>query len=300
VLGPAADADEIVKKVQRLQIGLPAEDEFSVILGWLGRCQLVHKLDQSQFPPESQSLYQVPDLIAVFDYHGRSIPVLIEVKTDKDATLSWPPDYRERLQQYADTLRLPLLVAWRRKNLWTLFDVRHLAKATTNFNIKFTEAMKQTLMCELAGDFSFSFKSGTGAHLKIKKLNKTEDGFEGVIEEAYFANADGKRFANVPGLLHLFLCLDQESVVVEEESHILQSFVSLSANAEWGHRALATLLRFSTRTDTIHWREILEKNNVPQVIEGGLRVAANQALEVGFIEHCLHVRPLTMPDFLTR
>ena len=289
-----------MKRVQRLQIVLPAEDEFSVILGWLGRCQLVHKLDQFQFPPESRSLFQVPDLIAVFDYHGRSIPVLIEVKTDKDATLSWPPDYRERIQQYADTLGLPLLVAWRRKTLWTLFDVRHLAKATTNFNIKFTEAIKQTLMCELAGDFSFSFKSGTGAHIKIKKLSKTEDGFEGVIEEAYFANADGQRFENVPGLLPLFLCLDQESKVNEEDSHILQSFLSLSGNAEWGHRALATLFRFSTRADTIHWREILEKNNAPQIIAGGLKSAVKQAQEVGFAECCLHVRPLTMPDFLGR
>jgi Holliday junction resolvase len=299
-LGLAADADKIAKGVQRLQIGLPAEDEFSAILGLLGRCQLVHKLDQGQFPPESRSLYQVPDLIAIFDYHGRSIPVLIEVKTEKDATVSWRPDYRERLQRYADTLGLPLLVAWRHKTLWTLFDVRHLAKATTNFNIKFTEAIKQTLMCELAGDFSFSFKSGTGAHIKMKKLNKTEGGFEVVIEDAYFANADGQRFADVPGLFQLFLCLDHESVVVEEESHFLQSFMSISANAEFGHRALATLLRFATSADTIHWREILEKNNVPPVIEAGLKAAAKQAEKVGFVEHCLHVKPVTMPDFLSK
>ena len=299
-LGPAPDPDEIVKKVQRLQIGLPAEDEFSVILGWLGRCQLVHKLDQSQFPPESRSLYQVPDLIAVFDYHGRSVPVLIEVKTDKDATHSWPPDYRERLHQYADTLGLPLLVAWRRKTLWTLFDARHLAKATTNFNIKFTEAIKQTLMCELAGDFSFSFTSGAGAHIKMKKLNKTEDGYDVVIEDAYFANADGQRFEDMPGLLQLFLCIDQDSVVVEEESHFLQSFISISGIAEFGHRALVTLLRFSTGANAIHWREILEQNNAPPLIRAGLKAAVERAIKIGFVEHCLHVKPVTMPEFLTR
>ncbi len=92
----------------------------------------------------------------------------------------------------------------------------------------------------------------------------------------------------------------QESVVVEAESHLLQSFMSISANAEFGHRAPATLLRFSTNADTIHWREILEKNNVPPVIRAGLKAAVKRAEKVGFVERCLHIKPVTMPDFLTR
>jgi hypothetical protein len=31
-------------------IGLPVEDEFSVACAWLGKCQLLHKLDQHQVP----------------------------------------------------------------------------------------------------------------------------------------------------------------------------------------------------------------------------------------------------------
>nr|MBF4317138.1 hypothetical protein [Vibrio anguillarum] len=42
-LGWSADAKSIAERVHRLNIGLPLEDEFSIICGWLGQCSLVHK-----------------------------------------------------------------------------------------------------------------------------------------------------------------------------------------------------------------------------------------------------------------
>src|SRR5262245_55773353 len=80
-LGLGADPKAVADRVRRLQVGLPAEDEFSVLLMWLGRCRLVHKLDQLQRPSDSRARWHVPDLFAVFDYHGTELPVLIEVKT---------------------------------------------------------------------------------------------------------------------------------------------------------------------------------------------------------------------------
>ena len=183
-LGPGADAEVVADRVKRLQVGLPAEDEFSVILSWLGRCRLVHKLDQVQSPRESRKHLRVPDLLAVFDYHGRDVPVLIEVKTGIDKTLSWRPDFRDALQRYADTMKLPLLIAWRHRTFWALFEARHLTKATKNFNIQFVDALRNTLMSELAGDFTFSLRPGCGLHLKIRKLSEeTEQGFHGRIDE---------------------------------------------------------------------------------------------------------------------
>jgi hypothetical protein len=38
-LGYSGDAASIARKVKRLNLGLPAEDEFSVICAWLGRPQ---------------------------------------------------------------------------------------------------------------------------------------------------------------------------------------------------------------------------------------------------------------------
>jgi Holliday junction resolvase len=45
------------------------------------KCKLVHKLEQEQYPLASSDKYQVPDLFAVFDYEGKEILVLIEVKS---------------------------------------------------------------------------------------------------------------------------------------------------------------------------------------------------------------------------
>jgi hypothetical protein len=250
-LGLSADPRAVAARVRRLQVGLPAEDEFSVLLTWLGRCRLVHKLDQLQRPPGSRARWFVPDLLAVFDYHGTDLPVLIEVKTipfDNNA-LSWPAAYRERIVRYASLMKIPLLVAWRFGTFWTLFDVRQLTPSPIRFRITFLDALKQTLMTELAGDFSFSLRPGCGMHLKIRKLGETADGFHGVIEDAYWTNADGERFKTALGVFPLFLCLEQESIVVEDGLFVTQSFVIPDAKmAEFASRALAMLLRFSSRT----------------------------------------------------
>jgi hypothetical protein len=155
-LGLEADPKALTERIRRLQVGLPAEDEFSVLLTWLGRCRLVHKLDQLQRPSDSRTRWFVPDLLAVFDYHGAEVPVLIEVKTTpfNNNTLSWPPAYRDRIIRYADMLKLPLLVAWRYGSFWTLVNARQLTPSPVRYKITFLDAMKQTLMTELAGDFS--------------------------------------------------------------------------------------------------------------------------------------------------
>src|SRR5262245_61025507 len=98
-LGLSADPKAFADRVRRLDLGLSAEDEFSVLLTWLGRCRLVHKLDQLQRPSDSRTRWFVPDLLAVFDYCGTDLPTLIEVKTTlfNKNTLSWSVAYRERI-----------------------------------------------------------------------------------------------------------------------------------------------------------------------------------------------------------
>jgi len=61
--GHRVDRQSFLDRAKRLEIGLPVEDEFCVILNWLGNTRLVHKLDQLQTPPDSKSYYQIPDLL---------------------------------------------------------------------------------------------------------------------------------------------------------------------------------------------------------------------------------------------
>jgi Holliday junction resolvase len=241
----------------------------------------------------------VPDLLAVFDVRGQHYPVLIEVKASVDNTLSWKPDYLSSLERYAGLLGLPLLVAWKYQTFWTLFETKHFRKATTNFKISFIDAMKQNLLGILAGDFSFSFRPGTGMHMRMRKVEETTNGFESVIEEAYFSTADGRRHDGSGGMLQFFLCIDQEPSVVESDTEVLQSFViPTDQQAEFAHRAMVTIL--STFTEAHHgfsWRQVLTQNQLPH-LSGGPRQAAKNALDAGFLQFVIDQRPQTPPEFL--
>ena len=295
-----SDPAGIAAFVKRLERGLPAEDELCVVFHWLGQCRLVHKLDQFPYPPGVWKQYRVPDLLAGFEMSEQHYPVLIEVKASVRDFLSWKPDYLSSLQRYADLLGLPLLVAWKHRTFWTLFEARHLRPAPTRLKISFEGAMKESLLGVLGGDFSFCFRAGTGMHIRIRKLEQMTDGFKSVmIEEAYLLTPDGHRHTGAGGILQLFLCIEQEPSITETDTEVLQSFViSTDEHAEFAHRALVTLLgAFTQGKKPASWREVLLQSQLPH-LPGSPRLAANNALAAGFLRLGMNLRPHTMPEFL--
>lgn len=115
-LGPTS-ADSIRAQVhawraQRQERDRPMEDEFSVILQWLGGCRLVHKLHQFAFPPGPSQRFSIPALVAGFEVDDTTIPVLIDVADWSSGGMpSWEPSYVDSLQRYANLLSMPLLIA---------------------------------------------------------------------------------------------------------------------------------------------------------------------------------------------
>lgn len=199
-LGYDADASAVAEGVRRLDIGLPVEDEFSVVSAWLGKCQLLHKLDQHQVPIASKHGFQVPDLLAKFSTQTRNTPVLIEVKSKNEPRLSFRPDYLERLQNYADLMGMPLLIAWKFHLVWMLFEVRHMKKATKNFNITLNKALQENLLGALAGDVAYKIGAGAGVHLRFRKdkLIGTEKN-EGGHTEQWMTTIDDVAFTDYDG-----------------------------------------------------------------------------------------------------
>jgi hypothetical protein len=228
--------------------------------------------------------------------------VLIEVKTSSfgNNKLDWSPAYRNRLVKYAELLKMPLLVAWRFGTFWALFDVHQLTPSPIRYKIKFLDALKHTLMTEIAGDFSFSLRAGCGIHFRIRKFHETRDGgFEGIIEEAYWTDASGARVNDAPGVFPLFTCLEQESIISEDGEFITQSFVISDGRiAQFAHRALAMLLRLSMRAEDPHWRRALESKLSPPFAREGLRHAAQHAYDAGFLQESIQIRPTVLPPFL--
>ncbi len=294
-----SDPESIKAWVQRLERGLPAEDEFSVLVSWLGHCKLVHKLDQLQFPPDSTIHFRVPDLFAIFEHNGQDYPVLIEVKKKEDSKLSWKPDYLTSLKRYSDLLDVPLLVAWKCRGFWSLFEVRHFKRDFQNYNISFEAAMKQNLMGLLVGDFSYSLQPGLSLHFRMKKLEKTPDGWNAQIEQAYFSNANGERFESAPGLLPLFLSSVQEDTLTEEEGCLVQSFVIPTDRiSEFAHRSLVKLVWFAaTGEGATSWRVFLQGKTLPTLAKNFLD-AFPKASEAGFVQNIFRQVPHDQPIFL--
>lgn len=306
-LGWGAEAEQIAARIQRLNVGLPREDEFSVICGWLGCCDVIHKIDQKQTPEKSTEKYQVPDLLAVFNVKGKAVPALIEVKSKKDNTLSFRPDYMERLQRYADVVNLPILIAWKWQSLWMLFELRHLKKAQKNYNIHFGEAIKENLLGVLAGDFSYSLYPKAGLHFGIKKeeligTEETEDGkteqWKMVIEDVYFTNGDGEIVRKLPSQVQqLFVTWDLEESEEHTDTHITMNNVVPEGSMLFAHMALVRLLNWQMPTDQdIHWRAMLHGSNIVKGIDN-FRDAIQEAMVHKIVRTVINQVPRTEPAF---
>lgn len=254
----STDPSELARRFAVLYRTLEPEDEFSLLLSWLGKCELVHKLSQEQLPLGSTDEYRVPDLLAIFSHEGKSIPVLIEVKKTERPTLkNLKPGYLT----YASALGLPMLIAWKHHTLWTLFEMRHASRAEVNYKIDISRAMTENMLMLLAGDFSYKVVPGTAIRMRLKKLSEpgTDGSFTGEVTEAYFTNAAGTRIPDIPQLWHLLSLWQDEVEIVDEGSSVLQSFViQETGSAEFASRTFTKMQQALTslRGEEVDWRAV--------------------------------------------
>ena len=306
-VGWDADASDIARQVQRLDIGLPMEDEFSVVCAWLGGCEIIHKLDQHQMPRNSSETYQVPDLLAYFKTQSNNRPVLIEVKSKKDKKLSFRPDYLHRLQSYADLMGMPLLFAWKFHSIWMLFEAKHLKKAAKNFNISFETAMRENLLGVLAGDFAYRIGAGAGVHLRCDKeeLVSVVDHEDGELHtwklrvgEVAFTDRAGKVIpAPSSETQTLFGIWDLEEKREEYADFIGISFTAPEEGMQFAHSSLVRLLDLWHRgEEKMSWRRVSRKEKFTTIED--FRGAVNKAMDEKVVHIVLNMQPHSMPDFV--
>lgn len=307
-LGYDADAAAVAERVRRLDIGLPIEDEFSVVCAWLGKCQLLHKLDQHQVPIASKQEFQVPDLLAKFSTQTSKSPVLIEVKSKKDKLLSFKPEYMGRLQNYADLVDMPLLVAWKFHSLWVLFEARHMKKANKNFNITLATAMRENLLGILAGDVAYKIGAGAGIHLRFRKdrllgSEKTSEGqteqWVMTIDDVSFTDREGARRTDLGSAVQsLFTAWDLEEEEEHTDSHIHLHFVAGTEGVQFAHSALVYLLNWESPHDgRPHWRGLLRREQVSANV-ASFSAALDDAFRQKVVSHVFYLQPHATPDFL--
>jgi Holliday junction resolvase len=300
----SGDSAALMRRLATLAIGLPAEDELIFILSWLGRCVLAHKLDQPLASARSSSGYRVPDILAIFEYQGRQVPVLIEVKAYDRDKLKWKEDYLLGLQRYAATLGLPLLVAWRRLDLWYLVDARCFRKARTNFHLDSVRALKENLLGLLAGDFLFVAREGVVAHVEYTKDERMLDPegrvtWRGRKRGPFLSGPDGKRIERPhAGFLPILLASKVHEETIDEGTHYSERFVVQQDTARWAQTAIRAVILSAVEVDgRIPWRRIL-RDGESIVQRQTVREAADAGLADGLMDQVVDLFPQTTPDFL--
>jgi Holliday junction resolvase len=308
-LGWSHDPARLAQQLAQLNRGLPREDEFAVVCTWLGRCKFVHKLDQVQAPAKSIEHFQVPDLLAVFQSKERDIPVLIEVKSLEARTLSFRPDYRDRLLAYSETLGLPMLIAWKHHSIWSLFDIKHMTLAEKNYNISVGTALSESLLSTLAGDFSYTLPRGTGLHLRMKKeelLSSTRSGSEVheewkmVIDDVYHTDRDGNQRRDLStDVQTLFFVNNLDESQQHSDTHVHWHFTVQEDENKFAHMALTGLLNwYLGNGESLNWREVVGRGNpVPGM--NNFSETVKRALDEGVVKYIFHLQPQTTPPFLS-
>lgn len=305
-VGWDANASEVAKQVERLDKGLPVEDEFAVVCAWLGECDLIHKLDQHQIPRSSSDFYQVPDLLARFKTQTIERPVLIEVKSKAANTLSLQPDYLRRLQNYSELMGMPLLFAWKFHSLWMLFEAKHLTKATKNFNISWAVALRENLLGVLAGDFAYRIGGGSGVHLRCDKEEllsvEERDGcqvhtWNMRIGEVAFTDRNGNTIAAPSVATQTLLDIwDLEEQRTEHPKFVRVSFTAPQDGMQFAHSSLVRLLNVRSRGEKLSWRRVSRQDKITTI--ESFRAAVLKAMDERVVQIILDIQPHSMPDFV--
>ncbi len=309
-LGMDANPTELAERVRRLDIGLPVEDEFAVVCSWLGKTRLLHKLDQQQIPLHSASKYQVPDALALFNADEVDRPVLIEIKSKAAIKLSFKADYYERLKRYANLMDLPLLIAWKYHNVWVLFEANHMKLARTNYNILFTDAIKESLLGILAGDVAYKIGNGAGLHFQARKIERVEKSsdedetselWQMVMESVTFTDREGQHRKDLSSdVKALFTTWDLESRDTISDTHVTTSFIATGEGVQFAHTALVRLLAWQNKqNETTNWRKQLRNPKVTKDVDD-FEATLLRALDQKVVHCVMHLQPLTKPRFLRR
>ena len=124
-----------------------------------------------------------------------------------------------------------VLIAWRKYGIWSLVDLDAFPKAKTNFNLNFNDAMRNSLMSKLLGDFSYTPQVNSGVHISFKKEKlietiETDEGLQEnwhmVIDDVYFTNGDNKQVKELtPIAQQLFHSWDLTTTESHSDSHVV-------------------------------------------------------------------------------
>jgi Holliday junction resolvase len=312
LLGLSNEPQELLKRVDRLKKGMPAEDEFMALAVWMGKCKLIHKFEQEQFPKVSTEKYQVPDLLGVFDYEDTEIPVLIDVKVSEKEALPYAKfrltaSKYKKMTSYANLLGLPLLIAWKISGYWTLFDIREMQIHESAYYIDSSGAMKADLMYLLLDSvhitlmprvsFTFIFED---LGITAKKA-ENEEVHKMKTKAIRFTGYDGKPIAKMSMSQFVLWLFAEHEEKQTRKGNLFEVAFEVPENASGLPAfALLPLMLFQMNAEKKRpktWYEVVKNETYGNITYNQFKKAMKDGLGV-FVQYILNIVPHKHPDFL--
>lgn len=299
-----SNPESFLKHVQHVEFGLSAEIELASILRWLGTCCFVHRLSEDILEEPARSIWQVPDLFAIFELDGQVVSALIEVKTNDDFELRFRSGYLERLQAYAAILKQPLLIAWkpRRLGLWLLFDSSEIpASGDGSVVVDLNIAFQNDLMSILAGDFAIVPKEGAGLRVEMVRVGEkvpANDGYEAkfVVDQAFLRDSSGAEIKDAPETIFWTILSSARQHEEITDDRVVQEWLATGGLTR-AQLVLRTVAGFPlNEAERIHWKSI--GRNLNEIITREQILSDAKSQFGSSISYVFHQEPKKRPSFL--
>jgi Holliday junction resolvase len=302
------DGEALGERLNRIRSGLLPETEFFSTVSWLGNCAGIFRLDQTPMPIEGNATIRAPDFLAFVNHNERIVPILIEVKKTDDEKLVWSEAYLQSLTTFAQTVNLPLLVAWKWHEVWLLVDYSHFTKHTTAYHLTKGTAFTENLMSMAFGnvhvqmddEMTFVMKGLLVDH-KLKSAAEIPSAGTYQIQikgAAFRRNDDSLTLSEVnPELFLLFLTAPTENRVNVVSEHEIEIIYAPEAETSIAlSHVLLTFLYMTHQEEELDWDKILREG--PFTSSGKqFRDALEIGLEKGFVKYVFEQVPQTIPPY---
>jgi Holliday junction resolvase len=298
--------EALANRIRAVQKGLLPEDEFAATVCWLGHCLAIHRLDQTPMPglDNLSRTLRAPDFLVVAEVGGTPVPVLIEVKSRHEQRLDWSEAYLRSLKRFAEIVHLPLLVAWKCGDLWTLVDVRHFGRNVSAMRLDLGRALAEDLFCALFRNLRLRMNPELELIFDLKVLDEVPDGplfaegglnMEVVNAGFYYRGAVVRDYARE--LFSLFLSGQDEEEFRRTGKQACRLTFRPSRDSSFSlSNVLVREQVFRSGGDEVDWPTVLRR---PFRTSGRALVEAlPDMIRKHIVQYVFDIVPQTWPDFL--
>jgi Holliday junction resolvase len=298
----------VADRLAMIRDGLAPEIEFISAVNWLGHCLAVNRIDQLPLPRYLEGEeFRVPDVLAICRKGEKTVPVLIEIKKTLDDEIVWTEAYLFALRRFAEAMKMPILIAWKRGSIWTLNEIAHFQKRVKSYHLPWLDAMKENLMGLLFGDLHIMFTQRVSFFLDAEIESEQplpalpmvlpEGRYTLTVKKAGFL-LDGAEANVTAGLQWMFFFVPDESHVHRtSESAVRIMFTPKpDTSVTLGDCGLGIMLWRYNNPEAIDWEAVARKRIGPLAAE--TRDALKAGIEQGVVQYVLDQVPQTVPDFL--